>query len=75
MEKERTIETYQNLLMQISEEHWEARDTADRLQKALTRACIYLTRGYIDNSEKTDFTSMQWDEFLLKEVDDAETNY
>lgn len=75
MEEEKNIETCQKLLMQVTEEYWKTLGKAERMYKALTRACIYLTRGYIDNSEKTDFTSMQWEEFLLTEVDDAETNY
>ena len=72
MPKERSTETYQNLLMQISAEQWKALEKADRYEKALIRACVYLTRGYMDTTEKNDFTSMQWEEYLLKEVDDAE---
>ena len=72
MREERNIETYQNLLMEISNDLLETREKAYYLQLALTKACCYLTRGYVDTSEKTNYTAMQWEDYLLEEVKNAD---
>lgn len=72
MREERTIETYQNLLMEVSEDLWKCREERNKYKLALARACYYLTRGFYDNTEKKDFTAMQWEEFLIDEVKDAD---
>lgn len=35
---------------------------------ALTLACMELQRCYIGNSEKDDWTVMQWEEYLINEA-------
>ena len=37
------------------------------LCKCFTRACMYLTKGYLDG-EKDDYTVMDWKEFIANEV-------
>lgn len=43
-------------------------DTEQLLQKCFTRACMYLTKGYIDKTEKDNFSVMEWEDFIMKEV-------
>ena len=38
------------------------------LSKCFTRACMYLTKGYLDGTEKDDYTVMDWEEFISNEV-------
>lgn len=43
-------------------------DGAELLELCFTRACMYLTKGYIDSTEKDDFTVMDWETHIIKEV-------
>ena len=38
------------------------------LDECLTRACMYLTKGYIDKTEKDDYSVMEWEAFIKAEV-------
>lgn len=66
------IETYKNLVGILMEDLEYCRKKAENLEKAFSRACIYLTKGYEDATERNDYTAMQWEEYLLEEVENAD---
>lgn len=41
----------------------------DFLRCCLTRACMYLQKGYIDKTEKDEFTVMDWERYIMNEVE------
>ena len=65
------IETYKNLVEILMEDLKNCREKADIYEKALIRACMYLNNGYMDATERNDYTAMQWEDYLLNEVENV----